>query len=41
MVHEPSTLATGLWPNEARGPENDTSLEAHRPQQLGAQLNND
>jgi two-component system OmpR family response regulator len=25
MRHEPSPLATGLWPNEARGPENDTA----------------
>ena len=24
MRYEPS-LATGLWPNEARGPENDTA----------------
>jgi hypothetical protein len=25
MRHEPSPLATGLWPNEARGPENSTA----------------
>jgi PleD family two-component response regulator len=25
MRHEPSPLATGLWPNEARGSENDTA----------------
>ena len=25
MRHEPSPLATGPWPNEARGPENDTA----------------
>jgi len=25
MRDEPSPLATGLWPNEARGPENDTA----------------
>ncbi len=25
MRHEPSPLATRLWPNEARGPENDTA----------------
>jgi hypothetical protein len=25
MRHEPSPLATGLWPKEARGRENDTA----------------